>query len=491
MTYVESLRRWCALTSERWLAGDGAGAWAALARARELVAGDGDGPGDDAGSGAAPTALIEVEAAHAVLALRAERFDEARAAAERCLALAAGAPATSPAVATAVAHARVTRGTLATAAPAQTADWCAGVAELREVARTTGDPAVVARAVNNALIAQITALEPGLGRRDPAAVVDAWLAVNDAHGATADPHVRGVIARQAADLAFRTGLWERGWDHVVGHVEVEPERAERVALHAKAALLAWHRGDDAAARDHGTRALRTSVAVDVVWVRLYAHLGGVVAAAAGAGSLAAALRAYARAVPRADHARRPGRAWEAAQVALDAGADVGLVDDLLDATGALPLLRPAPAHLAALVLADRRGEVTDAVVGAVTEADLEWLGAVDEARALRVRAAHRARTGRRTAAAVDLARARAALRSWPGRLLDAVEAAALAAAPPVTPGQARVLDLLVEGMSNEAVARELGLSTRTVAVHVSRLLRATGATSRTELVVGELCRRLG
>jgi two-component system nitrate/nitrite response regulator NarL len=43
-----------------------------------------------------------------------------------------------------------------------------------------------------------------------------------------------------------------------------------------------------------------------------------------------------------------------------------------------------------------------------------------------------------------------------------------------------VLGLLAEGMSNKQIAKVLGISVRTVTVHVSNLLRKTGAASRTE-----------
>lgn len=43
-----------------------------------------------------------------------------------------------------------------------------------------------------------------------------------------------------------------------------------------------------------------------------------------------------------------------------------------------------------------------------------------------------------------------------------------------------------EGMPNKQIARALGISVRTVTVHVSNLLRKTGASSRTEAVLWAL-----
>lgn len=62
--------------------------------------------------------------------------------------------------------------------------------------------------------------------------------------------------------------------------------------------------------------------------------------------------------------------------------------------------------------------------------------------------------------------------------------APLQAAPPhtsVTPTQLSVARLLVEGNTDQVVARKLGISVRTCRAHISRLMQALGATSRTHL----------
>ena len=56
--------------------------------------------------------------------------------------------------------------------------------------------------------------------------------------------------------------------------------------------------------------------------------------------------------------------------------------------------------------------------------------------------------------------------------------ASTASAPHLTPRQAQVLALLIEGLSNKAIARELGLGEGTVKVHMAALFRALGVTSR-------------
>ncbi|TCB94423.1 helix-turn-helix transcriptional regulator [Micromonospora zingiberis] len=60
----------------------------------------------------------------------------------------------------------------------------------------------------------------------------------------------------------------------------------------------------------------------------------------------------------------------------------------------------------------------------------------------------------------------------------------------LTGREMEVLDCLVAGMSNKQVARVLGISVRTVTVHVSNLLRKTGSASRTEAALWAVRQRL-
>ncbi len=60
----------------------------------------------------------------------------------------------------------------------------------------------------------------------------------------------------------------------------------------------------------------------------------------------------------------------------------------------------------------------------------------------------------------------------------------------LTAREREVLGCLAEGMSNKQVARALGISVRTVTVHVSNLLRKTGAASRTEAALWSVHRGL-
>ncbi|SCL58537.1 AAA ATPase domain-containing protein [Micromonospora citrea] len=60
----------------------------------------------------------------------------------------------------------------------------------------------------------------------------------------------------------------------------------------------------------------------------------------------------------------------------------------------------------------------------------------------------------------------------------------------LTGREIEVLGCLVAGMSNKQAARALGISVRTVTVHVSNLLRKTGSASRTEAAIWAVQRRL-
>jgi DNA-binding NarL/FixJ family response regulator len=71
---------------------------------------------------------------------------------------------------------------------------------------------------------------------------------------------------------------------------------------------------------------------------------------------------------------------------------------------------------------------------------------------------------------------------------DGPEALAAPAVEDLTAREREVLGCLAEGMSNKQIAQALGISVRTVTVHVSNLLRKTGAASRTEAALWALQR---
>ena len=54
---------------------------------------------------------------------------------------------------------------------------------------------------------------------------------------------------------------------------------------------------------------------------------------------------------------------------------------------------------------------------------------------------------------------------------------------PLTPAEQRVSALLLEGLSNRAIAERLVISHRTIGCHISRALAKTGCVSRLELAL--------
>ena len=53
---------------------------------------------------------------------------------------------------------------------------------------------------------------------------------------------------------------------------------------------------------------------------------------------------------------------------------------------------------------------------------------------------------------------------------------------PLTPREIEVVHLLVEGLSNKAIAARLGISDQTVKFHVAAIIGKLGATNRTDAV---------
>ena len=59
----------------------------------------------------------------------------------------------------------------------------------------------------------------------------------------------------------------------------------------------------------------------------------------------------------------------------------------------------------------------------------------------------------------------------------------------VTRAEERVLERLLQGLSNRAIAAELMVSPRTVECHISHLLAKTGCSNRTQLLLWALAER--
>jgi DNA-binding NarL/FixJ family response regulator len=77
------------------------------------------------------------------------------------------------------------------------------------------------------------------------------------------------------------------------------------------------------------------------------------------------------------------------------------------------------------------------------------------------------------------------IRDWADRLEVSAGLGAAAARgddTTLTAREEQVLELVAEGLSNGQIAEQLFISRKTVSVHVSAILRKTGAASRTEAV---------
>jgi LuxR family maltose regulon positive regulatory protein len=81
-----------------------------------------------------------------------------------------------------------------------------------------------------------------------------------------------------------------------------------------------------------------------------------------------------------------------------------------------------------------------------------------------------------------LARLQAALQPGPGPAGGSGTPAGTSLAEPLTPRELQVLAMLADGLSNQAIARQLVVSLDTVKKHVSHLLAKLGAANRTEAV---------
>lgn len=498
------MRRLCSLSSQLWVDGDGFGARQALQEAQNLAMSTHSTP--DNGSGRSSRTdrelRVEVIAAAARLFLRAEEPSKALFASQAAIALADSIEQLTASGRAARLDSLVTYATEALnllPAPETREALLETMDSVRDECLHSGGDLpgsgeIAGRAINNALIERLKPLYTGTDFHSPEAHVQAWIWVEQARSAIAEAGLPGVdlqpVNRQAVDLARHLGSWERAWVSVTESLRVGYQRNERVTLLAKAARLAWERGKLSDAVTLGQEARTASIAVGLPWVRLYAYQAGVTAAAAGSGNIRAALTSYLNCVDKPGHASRPDRAWETAQIALDAGTDPGRLSSFLHEVGFHEHASKHRLAFASVILADH---------GNHTAPQQDWdgvefalLSAPDRARFHLAAARTAMRNDRYSAAAIELRKGREYLRLWPGRIADSFSplTTMFLEAPTTTPAQQQVLDLIVEGLSNNTIAHQLGISPRTVAVHVQALLRNAGANSRTDLALRELRRRL-
>ncbi|HTJ36122.1 MAG TPA: LuxR C-terminal-related transcriptional regulator, partial [Dactylosporangium sp.] len=412
--------------------------------------------------GGSPASLARQRAAEAESALRMEGAASALALADAALAAAERAGA-------GVASASVTLGT----AQALTGAAESGVALLRaarQLAARERDPVAIGRAVHNLVVVAL----PGSGE------VAGWRLFDDAMATLARYGLEFCAGRTASlgvAHAIRTGDLARAEALVWSRLPIEGDPVERAGFTARAGLLALERGDDplavrmlaradAEGRDSGlVRVLRVAVAARGVHPADPAEMlrdcvGGCDAA----------------------------RLAEAARWALHGAVPAAVVEEHVAE-------RPPRLRLLLAVAAGRDAEAVSLLPSALESSDDPGFGNADRAEeaAVHTAVAHALlRLGRAGEARRHAERAVALLAHWPGWRLSEAETLlhSLRAGGDLTARELEVLGCLAAGMTNQQVASSLGISIRTVTVHVSNLLRKTGAASRTEAALWAVRHRL-
>lgn len=339
------------------------------------------------------------------------------------------------------------------------------------------------RAASNRLSVQMAVLERvGIGPGEPGHA-DALLAIGEARTLADTLGARGTIDRRAVTAAIAMGDWARAWEwaqHALQEDALTP--TERAGLVYEAAMLALERGMLAEARALGALVHASVAGRSSVWARLWAASGAVVASAAGGGSVTSSLRAVARSVDREKHRAQPHYAMRAALVALEAGACAAevleFVGQCLGERAGWPEPWATLLEGTAAPLPSQRLRALDAWCDGPAVA---W----QRAAALRLRAQARLREGSALAAAGDISRGLRLLAMWEGHRRVGLERLRSRLLPErsITPAQAAVLRLVIEGRTDREIASQLGRSPRTVESHVRALLRAYDARNRVALAV--------
>ncbi|MEV8512675.1 LuxR C-terminal-related transcriptional regulator [Dactylosporangium sp. NPDC051484] len=487
------------LAAVRWCLGDQDGHRRSLDRAAAV--------------GGSAASLARQRTAEAESALRLEDAATALPLAEAALAAAQRAGA-------GIGSASVTLGT----ALALTGAFERGVAMLRaarQLAVREQDPVTIGRAVHNLVAISLPRLGEVTGWRlfDEAMATIARYGLEFCAGRTTSLGVAHAV--RAGDLARAEALvWSR--------LPIEGDPVELVRFTARAGLLALERGDDPLAvrmlaradaedRDSGlVRVLRVAVAARGVHpVDPAEALRDCVGRCSPALLAEAARWALHGGVPVAvveEHVAEPpprlllllavaaGRDPEAVAL-LPAALGLGTIDAApgvaasrhggtaqgFGGTADRPAGRRGGSRAAR-----RRAGYEDGARAGTGPAGGDSGGRAEEA-AVHTAVAHAlSRLGRAGEARRHAERAVALLAHWPGWRHAEAETLlhSLRAGGDLTARELEVLGCLAAGMTNQQVASSLGISIRTVTVHVSNLLRKTGAASRTEAALWAVRHRL-
>ncbi|MCC3765343.1 LuxR C-terminal-related transcriptional regulator [Glycomyces sp. TRM65418] len=365
----------------------------------------------------------------------------------------------------------------------------AGLRRIWRDAEADGDLRTLSRAVNNLLAIHLRELPER----------QAWQLFEQGVAATGDLGMAvwgGKIVRSGADAAVAFGDLDRAWGLLAARVRVEPDPHERAVLAAKAGLLAVERDDLEAAERLCEEGLALVAGMDQGWVITYPHWTAVAIAArrGGRARVEAAMRAYRDAVPPALHERRDYRVLDVARLAIEGGVEPHAARRfVIDCLGAVP--GPGSEPSADLMWMTARLGLGD-WAGARALVDSAAQGPpVYQAVAHDLAAEAAQRSGDRRRAEAHAREAVALLGRWPGWRRDRASdrlrrLRAASATVALTTREAEVLQAAAAGRSNRQIATALGISQRTVEVHMSRVLAKTGAASRTELVAKLLQGRL-
>jgi DNA-binding NarL/FixJ family response regulator/uncharacterized membrane protein (UPF0136 family) len=361
--------------------------------------------------------------------------------------------------------------------PATGGDHERGVALIRAgrlLAEQQHDLVTVGRAVSNLLAAKL----PGAG------VAAGWYLFDEASGAldalSVECHA-GRISRLGYEHALRAGDLARAESLVWGRLPIETDPLERARFVGAAGLLAVERGDDALAARLLAKVNAERADVGQPWVIRAAAILALAIAARGtrADEVWRCFLDYLHGVPAQYHRVRPQRLVEAVRWALRGGVSAADLGRRLHELGEIGGRAGAQLRLL-LAAASGADEQVAALAGRALAGPTQVAWQDAEVSATVAQAL--VRLDRADEARPHAERANALLHRWPGWRRESVEALLFGprTGGDLTAREIEVLGCLAAGMSNQQVARSLGISIRTVAVHVSNLLRKTGAASRTE-----------
>lgn len=344
-----------------------------------------------------------------------------------------------------------------------------------------GDLRKLPRAINNLLVVQMPVLPETEGRelfaRGVAAAGDIGMGL-----------FGGTITRVAVDTEINRGHQSAAIDLLRSRLPLETDPTERVVHTAKLGLLLVESGDLTEAQEFCARSLREAHGMDKHWAVSYPQwlTAAIASRSGGKSAVEKSLRDYRDCNSVSEHRRRDDRVVAVARVALESGYPPELVRRFVSECLEQPIAPGAfgGAGLLRMLLGFYEGDFAQVADFATAHPDWDTgLSAYVRAAGCILMAHAQFHIGDFSAARSHNRLACQLLEQWPGwRQIQAHEQAAALAEKKatLTKREGEVLKRVARGWSNRQVARDLGISQRTVEVHVSRILAKTGTGSRTE-----------